>query len=96
MRCDESRSRRGEGPAKNSLAGDADDLGHGLDVDVEMGLGAAEAAARLARHGPNEVQLQRDAPLWRSVLDQLRETMILVLLAARCRSSPPVTSPIPS
>jgi P-type Ca2+ transporter type 2C len=69
-------------PRSTPWAREADDLGHDLDVDIEVGLGAAEAAARLARHGPNEVQLQRDAPLWRSVLDQLRETMILVLLAA--------------
>jgi P-type Ca2+ transporter type 2C len=63
-------------------AREADELGRGLGVDVEVGLGAAEAAARLTHHGPNEVQLERDLPLWRSVLDQLRETMILVLLAA--------------
>lgn len=63
-------------------AREVDELGRDLGVDVEVGLGAAVAVARLARHGPNEVELGRDLPLWRSVLDQLRETMILVLLAA--------------
>lgn len=63
-------------------AREVDELGRDLGVDVAVGLGAAEAAARLARYGPNEVELERDLPLWRSVLNQLRETMILILLAA--------------
>ena len=46
------------------------------------GLSSAEAAARLARYGPNELPRARRTPLWRLVADQLRDPLILVLLAA--------------
>jgi len=46
------------------------------------GLSAAEAAARLAAEGPNELRVDR-APGWpAALLGQLRDTMILVLLVA--------------
>ena len=51
-------------------------------VQRQRGLSAAEAARRLAVIGRNDVRLERDTPLWRSVLAQLREPMIVVLLAA--------------
>lgn len=53
-----------------------------LGVDVRVGLGDARAAARLAADGPNEVQMRRPVPLLRSVLAQLTDTLILVLLGA--------------
>ena len=53
-----------------------------LGVSRALGLSESEAARRLAAVGRNDVPLERPEPLWRSVLDQLRETMILVLLAA--------------
>jgi Ca2+-transporting ATPase len=48
--------------------------GTGLDHD--------DAAARLTRDGPNDIQVHPPAPLWRSVVGQLRDTLVLVLLAA--------------
>ncbi len=46
------------------------------------GLSSAEAAGRLARYGPNELPRARRTPAWRLVADQLRDPLILVLLAA--------------
>lgn len=46
------------------------------------GLSAAEAARRLAHHGPNEIPAEPRTPVWRRVLQQLRDPLILVLLAA--------------
>jgi Ca2+-transporting ATPase len=46
------------------------------------GLSSQEAAARLVRDGGNVLPRQRPTPLWRRVAAQLRDPLILVLLAA--------------
>ena len=46
------------------------------------GLSSAEAAERLARFGPNELPRARRTPLWRLVVDQVRDPLVVVLLAA--------------
>lgn len=46
------------------------------------GLSAPEAAARLRRDGANVLPSRRPAPLWRRVVSQLRDPLVLVLLAA--------------
>ncbi|WP_046776729.1 cation-translocating P-type ATPase [Streptomyces yangpuensis] len=46
------------------------------------GLTQAEAERRLARHGRNEVPPPRPTPLYRRVLAQLRDPLIMVLLGA--------------
>ncbi|MFF5157694.1 cation-translocating P-type ATPase [Streptomyces sp. NPDC000348] len=46
------------------------------------GLSSAEAARRLARHGPNAIPEEPRTPVWRRVLQQLRDPLILVLLVA--------------
>ena len=48
----------------------------------ERGLSSAEAAARLARYGPNELPRARKTPLWRMVVDQVRDPLVMVLLVA--------------
>ncbi|GEL17096.1 cation-translocating P-type ATPase [Pseudonocardia asaccharolytica] len=53
-----------------------------LGVDPEVGLGEVEAAARLRDVGPNDLPQKPPRTLLRSVLAQLGQTMILVLLAA--------------
>jgi Ca2+-transporting ATPase len=53
-----------------------------LDVDPRTGLDDAAAAERLAADGPNEVTSRRPRSLLRSVLSQLTDTLILVLIAA--------------
>ncbi|MEV5379358.1 cation-translocating P-type ATPase [Streptomyces nondiastaticus] len=47
-----------------------------------QGLTEAEAGRRLARHGPNVIVSVCPTPVWRRVLAQLRDPLILVLLAA--------------
>ncbi len=51
-------------------------------VEIPQGLTSVEAAARLSRNGPNLLPPPRRTPLWRRVLTQLRDPLVLVLLAA--------------
>ena len=46
------------------------------------GLSSAEAAARLARYGPNELPRSRRTPLWQMIAEQARDPLVVVLLAA--------------
>ncbi|WP_262698418.1 MULTISPECIES: cation-translocating P-type ATPase [Streptomyces] len=46
------------------------------------GLSREEAARRLEEHGANVVARERRTPLWRRVLQQLRDPLIVVLLVA--------------
>jgi Ca2+-transporting ATPase len=48
----------------------------------ERGLTTAEAARRLSAHGPNELGAARPVPVWRLLLAQFRNVLILVLVAA--------------
>ncbi|MEV7179032.1 cation-translocating P-type ATPase [Kitasatospora sp. NPDC093679] len=51
-------------------------------VEHRRGLTQREADALLARHGPNEVAPSAGTPLWFRIATQLRDPLILVLLAA--------------
>ncbi|HEX4903321.1 MAG TPA: cation-translocating P-type ATPase [Acidimicrobiales bacterium] len=53
-----------------------------LDVDPDTGLASAEAAARLERHGPNELRSKGAEPLWRRVLRQFQDPLVSLLLVA--------------
>ena len=53
-----------------------------LAADRQQGLSAAEAAARLARHGRNELPAAAPVPRWRRFLAQLESPLVLLLLAA--------------
>jgi magnesium-transporting ATPase (P-type) len=53
-----------------------------LGADVEHGLSAAEAAVRLERHGPNELEAAERAPWWRGLLSQFADPLIYLLIAA--------------
>jgi Ca2+-transporting ATPase len=60
-------------------------LGRGpaeLAAVPDGGLSSAEAAARLARFGPNELPRTRRTPLWRMIAEQVRDPLVVVLLAA--------------
>ena len=61
---------------------DADAVAAALEVDVETGLSAQEAARRLAQNGPNELRAALRAPAWRRVLAQFQDPLIYLLLAA--------------
>ena len=52
------------------------------DSDPAGGLSSAEAALRIARHGPNEIATRGQRGAWRLLLDQFRDLMIVILLAA--------------
>ncbi|MEV7528336.1 cation-translocating P-type ATPase [Agrococcus sediminis] len=61
---------------------DADDAVRALGTSAERGLTGVEAAARLARHGPNELDADPPEPAWRRLVAQLVDPLILLLLAA--------------
>lgn len=46
------------------------------------GLAQDEAARRLERHGPNEVEQERETPWWALLLHQFRDPLIYILLVA--------------
>jgi P-type Ca2+ transporter type 2C len=61
---------------------DVDAVAAALEVDLETGLSAQEAARRLAQNGPNELRAAPRAPAWRRVLAQFQDPLIYLLLAA--------------
>src|SRR4051794_41867338 len=52
-----------------------------LESDTDRGLSQAEAASRLARHGPNEIRGEAQPSVWAVALEQLREPMNIMLIA---------------
>jgi len=50
--------------------------------ELHRGLTSRQAAERLAREGGNVLPQRPTTPLWRRVLTQLRDPLVLVLLAA--------------
>ncbi|WP_196780883.1 cation-translocating P-type ATPase [Nocardioides sambongensis] len=60
----------------------AEDVASSLAVEPGRGLTAAEARARLASHGSNELTGAAHEPGWRAFLRQYQDFMQLVLLAA--------------
>jgi Ca2+-transporting ATPase len=53
-----------------------------LGSDARQGLSAAEARARLERHGRNELPSAPPVPRWRRFLAQLQSPLVLLLIAA--------------
>lgn len=53
-----------------------------LDCDPRLGLASGEAKRRLAHYGPNALEAGKPPSLLRRILAQLKDPMILVLLAA--------------
>jgi P-type Ca2+ transporter type 2C len=53
-----------------------------LGTDPARGLSEEEAKRRLAEHGPNELKAARRISPWSILLDQVKNVLILVLLAA--------------
>ena len=61
---------------------EAVDIAKTLGVDLESGLSPQEAASRLAKNGPNELQSAPPTPAWRRVLAQFQDPLIYLLLVA--------------
>ena len=59
----------------------ADEVLAGLGSDAAAGLSTAEAAARLARVGPNKLAEERPPAAWRVALAELRDPMNVMLIA---------------
>ena len=57
-----------------------------LGVSQSAGLSARQAQERLEQHGPNKLSGAKKEPLWLRFLNQLKDPMILVLLAAAALS----------
>ena len=53
-----------------------------FDVEASQGLSQAEAAARMALHGPNRLAEKPPRPAWLKFLDQFRDVLVLILLGA--------------
>jgi P-type Ca2+ transporter type 2C len=64
------------------VATTAADVAQKLDVDPATGLSAAEAAKRLASHGPNRLTAGKKEPAWRAFLRQYEDFMQVILLGA--------------
>ncbi len=62
--------------------GTADEVAGALGTDVRQGLSEAEAAARLARVGPNQLEAAQQMSAWRKFLGQFADPLIYLLLAA--------------
>jgi magnesium-transporting ATPase (P-type) len=69
-------------PAAAPWLADAAAVAAAAGADPGRGLSAAEAAARLARHGPNLLEGGERVPAWRQLLAQLADPLIYLLLAA--------------
>lgn len=61
---------------------DAAAVAHGLGVDAQLGLPAAEVARRLAQHGPNALRAAPPRTAWRRLLAQFQDPLVYLLLAA--------------
>ena len=75
------------------------ELFHDLDTN-ENGLTAEEAAARLGKHGPNELQGGEKKSVLRIFLEQFKDFLVIILIAAAVVSAVPsvvvVVVPSPS
>jgi P-type Ca2+ transporter type 2C len=72
----------GPGSAPGPWAEDAAAVASRLGVDPERGLSSDEAAARLARHGPNQLEAEPPVPRWRKLLAQFQDPLVYLLLVA--------------
>ena len=75
--------RRVNGPVLKdpSIVG-VDQVALALNVDPDRGLDEAEAARRLDRFGPNELAGAPPVPAWRKFLQQFKDPLVYLLLAA--------------
>ncbi len=70
------------GAVIDAWARPATDVAADLGVDPSVGLIAAEAAARLERHGRNALDPAAEVPTWRKLLAQLQDPLVYLLIGA--------------
>src|SRR5665647_1894470 len=58
-----------------------------LSSDIEKGLTSAEAQKRLLEYGLNTLGEKKQTPLWKRFLQQFKDVMVLILLAAAVLSA---------
>jgi Ca2+-transporting ATPase len=58
-----------------------------LGTDARLGLGEAEARARLERYGRNELAAEKPVPAWRKLLAQFHDALVILLLVATAISA---------
>ena len=58
-----------------------------LETDAVHGLSAADALARLERHGRNELAAEKPRPAWRKFLAQFEDLLVILLLVAAAISA---------
>jgi Ca2+-transporting ATPase len=59
-----------------------DEVAHRLGTSLRIGLRGEEAARRLTEFGPNELEAAERTSPWSLLLDQLKNVLIVILLAA--------------
>ncbi len=69
-------------PPSEPWLSDAADVAGALGTDVRSGLDGAEAAARLDRYGPNQLEAAEPVPKWRRFLAQFADPLVYLLIAA--------------
>ena len=58
-----------------------------LGTDERRGLSEDEARARLGRYGPNELGAEHRIPIWRKILAQFKNVLVILLLIATAVST---------
>ena len=66
----------------NDYLNAADEVVRAQGTDAANGLGAAEAASRLEKNGPNKLAEAKKDPLWKRLASQMADPMIIMLLVA--------------
>jgi potassium/sodium efflux P-type ATPase len=61
---------------------DVADVAAEIATDINRGLTSAEAASRLERFGPNELEAEAQVPAWKKFLAQFQDPLIYLLFAA--------------
>ncbi len=69
-------------PSSMAFSQPWEDVLHDQRTDADNGLTPDEAARRLAEIGPNELRSTPPTPLWRKILDQFTDPLVVLLLVA--------------
>ena len=73
-------------PSTAWYAKSAEETASAVDVAVDTGLSSTEAAARLAKDGPNALAAEASAPGWKRFLAQYKSYMQVILVGAAIAS----------